>query len=122
MSATVIKVIIPKDVAGAIEKLRDCGETNRELLGLLFEERVRSDVRPEMVIWSWADRNRDEYIQAIVNGYEVEKTPHDLVKEFFETERELQRNSMNGQGSMNTGAAIQRTLNILGISIEGVNS
>jgi len=51
---------------------------------------------------------------ALINGYEVEKTPEEKVREYYE--------SYGGSPSaMERKEAVQDTLDLLGIEIEGVN-
>ncbi|MEC0718978.1 hypothetical protein P8882_01655 [Bacillus haynesii] len=52
---------------------------------------------------------------ALINGYEVEKTPEEKVREYYE--------SYGGSPSaMERKEAVQDTLDLLGIEIEGVNA
>jgi len=52
---------------------------------------------------------------ALINGYEVEKTPEEKVREYYE--------SYGGSPSaMEWKEAVQDTLDLLGIKIEGVNA
>jgi len=52
---------------------------------------------------------------ALINGYEVEKTPEEKVREYYE--------SYGGSPSaMERKEAVQDTLDLLGIKIEGVNA
>ncbi|TWM68763.1 DUF1642 domain-containing protein [Bacillus licheniformis] len=52
---------------------------------------------------------------ALINGYEVEKTPEEKVREFYESHG-------GSPSAMERKAAIRETLYKLGIKIEGVNA
>ncbi|MET3658460.1 hypothetical protein [Sporosarcina psychrophila] len=67
----------------------------------------------------------DVLMQALVLGYEAEKTPKEKVREYYDrTQRktiyhpdEYDRGYENG-----TAEGVEQTLNLLGIEIEGVNA
>lgn len=59
----------------------------------------------------------DKFVQALYNGYEIEETPEDMVRNLFEKEN---AKSVNSQ--MSSVSAIRQTLALLNIKIEGVNA
>ncbi|MEH6941619.1 DUF1642 domain-containing protein [Bacillus sp. JJ722] len=123
------KVILPKEVAEAIERLREGGCSNFEIIrqahGAVFTETY-------LTIKRWAFENgggsSDDLMSALINGYEVEQNPEDRLREFYE---ECLINASRADG---LGRALQRefesgkylgikcTLNTLGIKIEGINA
>ncbi|PRS16610.1 hypothetical protein QNH18_16990 [Bacillus paralicheniformis] len=92
------------------------------LLGLYAEEWSKEHVLEYHVTREWTDRfsplNDLDLITlaaALINGYEVEKTPEEKVREYYE--------SHGGSPSAEERkAAIRETLYKLGIKIEGVNA
>jgi len=92
------------------------------LLGLYAEEWSREDVLEYHVTREWTDRFSPlndldimTLAAALINGYEVEKTPEEKVREYYE--------SYGGSPSaMERKEAVQDTLDLLGIKIEGVNA
>lgn len=123
------KVILPKEVAEAIEIIKGCGWSNYYIV--TSTDKPLKDRRPcyeEIeVIRRWAvEGNSDKLLEALVNGYEVEKFPEDKLREYIESNRtwidrpedfaisERQRYVGRNQGVM-------MTLSILGITIEGIN-
>ncbi|MED1742030.1 hypothetical protein P4U97_21470 [Bacillus swezeyi] len=62
---------------------------------------------------------------ALINGYEVEKTPEEKLRQWFEEEREIGDEYYNRGEEHRSQEVVQTiidTLNILGIKIEGVNA
>lgn len=62
---------------------------------------------------------------ALINGYEVEKTPEEKLREWFEEEREIGDEYYNRGEEHRSQDVVQTiidTLDILGINIEGVNA
>lgn len=116
------KVTVSKEVADAIEKARkEYGD--RQILEVAFDPnngwetggaKPLNDVDPMLLAI------------ALVNGYEVERTPYDQLREYYESNSawvedpgsyvptERQRFIGRNQG-------VLKTLKILGITVEGVN-
>ncbi|MDQ0154982.1 hypothetical protein [Robertmurraya andreesenii] len=63
-------------------------------------------------------------MSALVNGYEIEKTPEDAVKEYFKKCEELRLKSTGTEYQiyLAKSTTIKTTLTFLGIKIEGVNA
>jgi hypothetical protein len=64
-----------------------------------------------------AELGFDKFVQALYNGFEIEETPYDRVRNLFETEN---AKSVNHQ--ISSASAIRSVLAILNIKIEGVNA
>ncbi|AZU61012.1 DUF1642 domain-containing protein [Neobacillus mesonae] len=119
------KVTVPKEVAAAIEELREKGFSRYGVIhqasGAVFEG-------PARVIKRWAfDKEGgtpDRLMLALVNGYEVEQSPEDKIREYYmrcERERIKSAGSESREWLAKT-VAIKTTLLFLGIKIEGINT
>jgi hypothetical protein len=113
------KVTLPKEVAEAIELQR--GYDHDWILfdiELLSEERHSSANKSLATIYRYYKLNKRDYFSALVNGYEVEQTPEENLREYYETfnapfaERFIESEQH----------VIAKTLNILGIKIAGINA
>lgn len=125
------KVTVTKEVAEAIEYLRNQYEVYQDNSFFIEAHAIhRSDTTDA----SWFDRpilntvSTEVFASAILNGYTVEKTPEDKVREYYDRCREKRDQAemddrsfaaehLDGQA---IGASI--TLDILGIKISGVNA
>lgn len=111
------KVAIPREVAEAITEMKTKGYSNMDIshgvtccdfeepCGFKLNEYVQDD----------ADKF-DTLIKALLYGFKIEQTPGEKLREYYE--------SVYGQDDYGkiTREAIRETLNMLGISIEGVNA
>ncbi|MBM7600490.1 hypothetical protein JOC34_002881 [Virgibacillus halotolerans] len=115
-------------MAEAILQLR------RECVGnyrIINRVQCAAETGPALTLKAWAFYSSskgtpDKLMQALVNGYEVERTPHDQLREYYESNSawvedpgsyvptERQRFIGRNQG-------VLKTLKILGITVEGVN-
>ncbi|NUJ16264.1 DUF1642 domain-containing protein [Bacillus glycinifermentans] len=93
------KPVITKEQAELFEKLREV-YTDEELVARYIDNEL-----------DLFDLGFTDFLAALINGYEVEKTPEDKVREYF----------VNLSESCDRRAVIS-TLNLLGIKIEGVNA
>lgn len=63
---------------------------------------------------------------ALINGYEVEKSPEENVREYYNVlklrEEYLEKSGVHGGQHRQGWLSVEETLNILGIKIEGVNT
>lgn len=59
------------------------------------------------------DMGFDKFVAALVNGWEVEKTPHERIKEYYDTNANL--------GNTLVTAGVRNTLKYLDIKIAGIN-
>lgn len=110
------KVVVTKEVAEAIERYLDGDDTYREKLledhaGNYSSGANWSDFYDGKVYNALDSLSLMEMAEILVNGYEVEKTPEDKVRELFES----------SPFAIERKSGIVRTLNLLGIKIEGVN-
>ncbi|MDI3411819.1 hypothetical protein QKW52_22595 [Bacillus sonorensis] len=66
-----------------------------------------------------------DFLAALINGYEVEKTPEEKVREYYEELIRDKRVAFDYEEQLsyeNMSHAVRETLNLLGIKIEGVNA
>jgi len=112
------KITVPVEVARAISLMRKEGATNYEIIhranGALLTE-------PDVVLRRWAfgeqaEGSPDMLMSALINGYEVEKTPEERLREYYE---EFSRLPDDYEAGVLEG--VYKTLEILGITIEGIN-
>ena len=115
------KVMLPREVAEAIEIMRAEGSSNFNILKQAQGAVVREVY---LVLRKWAfDEGRegtpDLLMQALVNGYTVERTPEDGVRKFY---LRMKLESMRNEDYDGQLYAVEKTLDLLGIKIEGVNA
>jgi DNA integrity scanning protein DisA with diadenylate cyclase activity len=123
------KIVLPKNVAEAIRHYTDLADTKTEaftdILSLGYEAE-----RSEIILRHF-DHDYDELMEALICGYEVEKSPEEKVAEYYEyvkSEREsLQDYStleirQQSEKYRTTELAIKNTLDLLGITVAGVNA
>ena len=118
------KVKLPVEVAEAIEAHRKCHHDNAIIISQSFE--VKDNGAHRNSIRDFASDNFDTFLQALVNGYEVEETPEDKVREYFKQLNDDHGVWSNGHKSSSSPYGYEltgcvRTLNLLGINIKGVN-
>ena len=130
---TKTKVVLPKDVAKAVEYLQEIGITNYGIVGYLERgaKLGSSGLQPYLtVINKWISEEAvrpDILLTALVNGYEVEQTPEDRLRKYYEkVEVESFRANAKNQWRheaelMGRLVGVRTTLRILGITIEGIN-
>ncbi len=122
------KVVVTKEVAEAIKELK----AKYGVYGTLHHVHGAITREPEMTVKRWVEESSgisyDTLAEILINGYEVEKSPEDKVREYYEKcrlnyieadDKRLfsQAEYLNGQST-----GISLTLEILGIKIEGVNA
>jgi hypothetical protein len=124
MSDKVARVTLPREVAEAIEDLRNKGWRNTYLMRIPFTSSVSGTSSD--IIRQYAVDNLETYMSALVNGYEIEKSPEDKVREYYEEMREVFKSTIDGsydeeylRGIMH---GVVKTLNLLGIKVPGVNA
>lgn len=115
------KVHLPRDVAEAISNLQQ-RRANYEIVRSVFGGYAGDDPN-ENKIFRWArvnDERFTELLSALVNGYEVEKSPEDKVREYYDDIRALSE-KYEEPYDKGTVDGIKFTLDALGITIEGIN-
>jgi arginine deiminase len=112
------KVVLTKKVADALEFARKRGD--EEVIEIIFDS-GNSYIAEDVEILNEFDRMT--LVHALMNGYEVEETPADQVREYY---KEIEREQVGACDSefgvlCAEKVGICRTLNLLGLKIEGVN-
>lgn len=112
------KVKLPKEVADALKHARvDLKWEDGNILAKCV--RGDWDLESMQILNNFCkkDDNKLTIAKALVIGYEVEQTPEDKVRNYYD---ECSRSA--DEGIRNERFGIRNTLNILGIKIEGVNT
>jgi hypothetical protein len=114
------KVILPKEVAEAIEEM--CKTRNEKYRHLFcnnwsyIEREYGCDSDIHNILLDYARENPINYMRALVEGYEVEKTKEDRLLDYYNSNaRELKDTGFRQH-------VIRRALEILEIKIEGINA
>lgn len=120
------KVAVPREVAEAIDHLRTITYSNHEIMRLALN--VFGNPKA-CVVHGWAFGSNgggtpDLLMQALVNGYEIEKSPEDRVREYYERQIVKMPGYFNYEhaASRLRRSTVIETLDMLGIKIEGVNA
>lgn len=119
------KAKIPREVAEAIEKSIEDGFSNMDILYDLTSGYY--DFTGKAGEWLENGGDFDVLLSALVNGYTIEQTPEDKVREYFERLCKETQPSCGNRVEDRVRAsvacqAVEFTLNTLGIKIEGVNA
>jgi hypothetical protein len=116
----VSKVVLPKKVAHNIEMLRLVNESNADIIRIALG--VRGDMSPDLRDFARTDPELCTLIDALAIGYEVEKSPEDNVREYYELAKNCAEiYALKGQTFDAEQYAIRKTLDLLDIKIAGVN-
>lgn len=119
------KVTLPREVAEAIEGLRRLGKDNRWIIEAANGVTTGTH---SLKIRSFAyedSENFDTLLDALVNGYEIEKTPEEKVREYYDDLYVIASNYDPGRRQYEAECkldAVKETLDLLGIQIEGINA
>jgi hypothetical protein len=126
---TNVKPTLPREVANAIESLRNEGRDNYSIIRIIFgtpKSQLETDI--QSFAYEISDKkNVDLLMSALINGYEVEQSPEDKLREYYADIIDIQERY---KGIDTTAWAccneklvsVRRTLNILGIKIDGINA
>jgi Protein of unknown function (DUF1642) len=127
--AQVARVTLPREVAEAIETLKQQGYTEYGIV-TLADDNADLCGGEEKLIHDYVNENFYEnsvkLMSALVNGYEIEKSPEDKVRDYYEGLIETKTDSLNDPYTRELAAyeasAVVKTLNLLEIKIPGVNA
>ena len=118
------QVLLPKKVAEAIESELSRGYSNQQILTYPYS----NDYQPgsdRSIIQDFRKENFDILMAGLVNGYEVEKTPHEKLLVYYsylvDAENQLEQNNQSGSQFRQGWQSVEKTLGILGITIKGIN-
>lgn len=110
-----VKVKLPREVADAIERLRNDGYSEYQIAWNVCNVKY-----PHRDLSKLDGLNGDTILRALYIGYEVESTPEDKVKEYYEQQVNVLSKDQFKQD--NTPYAIRMVLDLLEIQIKGVNT
>lgn len=118
--------IVPREVAEAIEIMRIVKGVDN--LQILHQAEGAVSTKEYLTLQNWAfDEDGgtvDRLMRALVIGYEVEKTPEEKVREYYLSVKRLAertKGTFTEAEYVSESIGIKRTLDKLGIAIEGVN-
>ncbi|MCV4329287.1 hypothetical protein [Bacillus velezensis] len=114
-----MKPTITKEQAEVIQIFMDGGKEKSDLLRIHAKDRWIEEFS------CLNDLDIMTLAAALVNGYEVEATPEDRVREYFAELQEKQRTAQSRGVTFSLECereGVINTLNLLGIKIEGVNA
>lgn len=121
------KVKLPQEVAEAIEELRNVGMSNWAIIAIANDPSEYSYVIDEECLGEYSTtlsrfKDRDKLLGALVNGYEIEQTPEERLRDIF-IDAANERLSAGSDGEYYVGMmdGIRTALNTLGIKIVGIN-
>lgn len=126
------KVTLPREVAEVLGAVKTAYSLFNIIESLRYYGKGRksmSDSRLEKLHdWCGEDETterEDLIITALVNGYEVEKSPEDKLREYFDSNNWIGEDELvptERQRMLGRRQGVMKTLNILGIKIEGINA
>jgi hypothetical protein len=117
------KIVLPKNVAAAIAHYVNLADTKTEALTDILSMGYEAE-RSEIILRHF-DGNHDELMQALICGYEVEKSPEDKIRAYW---KEIMTGWEDRHGNKDweryyegSHDALITVLGILGHRIDGVN-
>ncbi|MEC1625494.1 hypothetical protein P9E08_08885 [Bacillus mojavensis] len=121
-----MKPTITKQQAEAIEYLRNIGDMSDEWFLFKYTNVYFGNEPDHVAFGPIASMDIMTLAAALVNGYEVEKTPEERVREYYydlrRAEDRLEERGESGSQFRQGWQSVGETLNLLGIKIEGVNA
>ena len=118
------KITVPANVATAIRFFTDLADTKHEAFADILSLGYESE-RSQLILCHF-DGDYDLLMEALICGYEVEKSAEEKVREFYghltEEIRLNYHNSVAQNKYQFAAFTVKATLNRLGIKIEGVNA
>ncbi|AUG37191.1 hypothetical protein CXP43_16270 [Bacillus velezensis] len=120
-----MKPTITKEQAEAIEFLRSLDAVSDEWFLFEYADVYFGGEPDSPEFGPIADMNIMTLAAALINGYAVEATPEDRVREYFAELQEKQRDAQSRGVTFSLECereGVINTLNLLGIKIEGVNA
>lgn len=124
------KVKLPREVADAIETISRMQNWKMRVMECMFDDHrsLSSEMSTVKTYFHYNGTNGELIMQALVNGYEVEQTPEDNVRDRYNRyldqvkmyrDREQRSDELHWEGRI---YGIRECLFDLGIKIEGVNT
>lgn len=123
------KVRLPSRLIRAIENTQSIAKRPKELVIKIATqaELYSGDSEDCDVLKDYAENHFDTLLTALAIGWEVEQTPEDKVREYFLKLKQEDAKWTAGRSSNSSPYGYEltgcvRTLNLLGINVEGVNA
>lgn len=125
---TNVKPTLPREVANAIESARKEDRDNfaimRQAHGAVFTDDLLTLKRYAFL--GEHGGTPDLLMSALINGYEVEQSPEDKLREYYEhilsDLRSCIPHTDNHSRNLDKVVTVRTTLNTLGIKIDGINA
>jgi hypothetical protein len=122
------KITLPKEVADAVEYYRSQGFSDASIVATAVTNGGVGSRAKALVYFVTANKgNSDVLMHALVNGFDVEKTPEIMLREYW-ADVMFRWSDADGESAAleryyeGSHDAIITVLGILGITIEGVNA
>lgn len=118
------KVKVSKEVAEAIEDVRSVNYTDFQIIQDIIEDEGKTAYGTKMPVLikfaKYSTENQQTLFLALANGYEVEKTPEEMVAEQYRSRQRMYDKFGNDEdyGAME---GIEFVAKAYGLKIEGVN-
>ncbi|WP_433959340.1 hypothetical protein [Cytobacillus horneckiae] len=112
------KVKVSREVAEALESAREI-RSDETITNMCIARSFVADQEPLNKL------NPYIMVKILINGYEVEQTPEELVREYYRfKEMDLKQVTNSYDRGFATGAliSIKKTLDMLGVKIKGINT
>ncbi|XAG96154.1 hypothetical protein U7128_000218 [Bacillus phage KKP_4050] len=124
-----MKALVTEEQARSIEFLRGVGYSDEKIMSMYVDDALGYiEMQHGRSVGCLYDLDALRFATALVNGYEVEKTPEEQIKEYHEEALKCHRESKyewdveSMQYHSGRIDGVRKTLDILGIKIEGVNA
>lgn len=122
------KVKLPREVAEAVEGLRKITCSNYEVMCVVRSAHANPNAIKVRDWFADGAGTHDLLMEALVNGYEIEKTPEEIVRQKYEMldiNRRLAKLSYDDVTASKSAAkreGMREVLDAYGIKVEGVNA
>lgn len=118
------KVVVPKYVAEVIENLQGWGFGSYKCFKTI-KDAIHNPNLVKVKVWAFhqGGGSPDKLMEAIVNGCEIEKSPEEKLREFYESNvtASMYFDSDSFHFSKGIDLGVKTTLLTYGITIEGIN-
>jgi hypothetical protein len=124
MSEEMNKPLLTKEQAKAMEAIKAKIDEGRTLTYASHTTAIRHKLKGESFFGERREASSisdDDFIAALYIGWEIEQTPEEKVREYYERVKPGSYHCELQPGDYKI-SAIKHTLNLLGIKIEGVNA
>ncbi len=118
------KVVLPKEVAEQLVDLRKHHISNATILSSSYNGEFDGSIYADLGDYVCGP-NFDNFLAALVNGYEVEKSPEDKLREYYEWAEKSRQKFADSEDFTRADARLDgllSALDILGIKVEGINA